>query len=780
MAELNMKYYTNTDQYSDGDIENDIFDIVKGEKNIDDFLGEYPVIYHLSPVRENIVNWYPFEKKGNCLEIGAGCGAITGALCKKLKNVVSVDISERRSAINYERHKDCDNLEIIVGNIHEIEFENKFDYIVLNGVFEYAMSFTHTEGNPYTEFLSYVKTLLNENGHILIAIENRLGLKYFLGAPEDHTNEYFLGINSYANNETVRTFSKAELSDIVYASGFKNIKFYYPYPDYKFPSEIFTDSTIIDFNYGRPYFNMNSKAMEIVNESKVFESLVNEGVVDKFANSFFVDITNNKKVSNVVYAKLNAERNEKFRIATIISEEKNRRIVEKKPLTEVAKEHINNIYKNAQNTVSKTVKNGKANLSEDGVFYEYYDLKNMDSIAAEYIEEENIEKVADMLNDFYRPFIENAKACKYHNEKFAEIFGDAVYRGELKCIKPANIDMICDNIMVKGGKYTLIDTEWIFDINIPIQFIIWRTIRELFAKHQKLIEISDFESFISRFGINSSMSEVFYKWTIHFINDYVGNGYSEKFAVNKKNVDLNTVYYSMANVGESSLYINKGQGFNELDKIVCDITPDNEGNFYVKYNIPKDTVELRWDPVELKYCKCRIDYINGEIIRTNGCKEDGFDVFDNGDPQYNIKTNDKELVIKGKIFIKNINESALLMANNLNNCINQINEKDYIIKEKNNGIQQLSNENAELNTKNAELNRQNAELNNTKDSLLTTVNILESKSNINSRNQEFMIQQITLLKSQIVYEQSRYNEIISSKGWKFLDALRKFIVMFRR
>lgn len=68
-----------------------------------------------------------------------------------------------------------------------MEFQTPFDYVVLNGVLEYAMSFTPGE-NPYVDFLKNIKKYLKEDGRILIAIENRLGLRYFSGYPEEHTN----------------------------------------------------------------------------------------------------------------------------------------------------------------------------------------------------------------------------------------------------------------------------------------------------------------------------------------------------------------------------------------------------------------------------------------------------------------------------------------------------------------------------------------------------------------------------------------------------------------
>ena len=187
MAELNTQYYQGNDQYSDGEVEERILRIVQEKKSLEES-GErsFPVLYHLSQVRENILSWYDFREGASILEIGAGPGAITGLLCRRCAQVTAVELSLLRAQINYERHKDFENLKIMVGNLNDMQFGQKFDYVILNGVFEYAGSFT--EGpDPYGTFLRRCADYLKEDGLLLIAIENRLGLKYFAGAPEDHT-----------------------------------------------------------------------------------------------------------------------------------------------------------------------------------------------------------------------------------------------------------------------------------------------------------------------------------------------------------------------------------------------------------------------------------------------------------------------------------------------------------------------------------------------------------------------------------------------------------------
>lgn len=80
---LDYTFYKGTDQYSDGEIEDVLLSLIQKDPDVDRIIREdkrWPVLYHFSPIRQNIVEWYPFKKDASVLEIGAGCGAITGGL----------------------------------------------------------------------------------------------------------------------------------------------------------------------------------------------------------------------------------------------------------------------------------------------------------------------------------------------------------------------------------------------------------------------------------------------------------------------------------------------------------------------------------------------------------------------------------------------------------------------------------------------------------------------------------------------------------------------------
>ena len=290
-AKFNLDYYSGVDGYSDGDIEEELLRIVKEHKDFDEVIANdnrWPILYHLSPVRENIINWYPFKEDATCLEIGGGCGAITGALCKKLSSVKVVELSKRRATILYERHKHFDNLEVFVGNLNDIEFDEKFDYITLNGVLEYAGSFTNTD-DPYADFLKKIKGYLKPDGKLIVAIENRYGLKYFAGAKEDHTGKEFDGITGYKDTNSVRTFGKKELEELLSRSGYREQEWYYPHPDYKMPMEIYSQYWLPSSSgelMQAP--NFDYERFELFDESDAFKGIIENGQFEFFANSFLV------------------------------------------------------------------------------------------------------------------------------------------------------------------------------------------------------------------------------------------------------------------------------------------------------------------------------------------------------------------------------------------------------------------------------------------------------------------------------------------------------------
>lgn len=288
---INLDYYKGTDLYSDGDIENEMLEIFQKGLDPEEVIkkdNRWPILYHLSPQRTYLLEWFPFRKDETLLEIGSGCGALTGLFCEKLEKVTAVDLSKRRSQINQARNSKHDNLEIMVGNINDVVIKDKFDYVTLIGVMEYTKSFIDAK-DPYAELFNKIKKWLKPNGKLIIAIENKFGLKYWAGAREDHTGNLFDGIEGYKGNSKVETFSKLELSDLLIGNGFDKVDFYYPYPDYKLPDLIYSDEYLPDVNdVLKPADNYDQERMVFMDEPTVLSGLIKNNMFGFFANSYLI------------------------------------------------------------------------------------------------------------------------------------------------------------------------------------------------------------------------------------------------------------------------------------------------------------------------------------------------------------------------------------------------------------------------------------------------------------------------------------------------------------
>lgn len=658
---MNLKFYQNEDRYSDGDVENDILAMVKENKSIQDIPPKevnYPIVYHLSKVRENILSWYPFREEETVLEVGAGCGAITGLLCRKLKHVTSVDLSKRRSDINYARNKEYDNLDIYVGNLNDMIFEEKFDYIVLNGVLEYAVSFTDSE-TPYEDFLLGMSRFLKDSGKIIISIENRLGLKYFSGAAEDHTAVLFSGLNEYQNIDFVRTFSKTEIETLLESVNFKNYKFYYPYPDYKFPIEIFTEDTFEENEYGKAYPNYDGNQVRLFDEDKVAYSLVKEGVISTFTNSFLIVASREElnESHEILYAKINNDREDPFRIITTIEKVNGSKQVVKGSLCSEASEHIKEIFNHSQKREEERFGYLKGEITDRGVVYPYLESGNLNQEVLKLIKEKKVGRIIEIMQEIMDGYLQDSHLTNsYHTAAFQEVFGHERLDIEMKCINHVNIDLICDNLYRSEKGMTAIDCEWIFDFDIPVHFIIWRTINDIYAKYNTMHGLMPIADMFMKFGIDQRQSYVFWCWSVYFSDEYVKNRQLEKYKAEIPKVDVQELQKLSKEpfMIDASLYYDDGSGYSE-EKCFKRRIELVDNRFAVSYDLSSisGVKKLRFDPLEGICCVCSLIQGITSFIPSNssGTLKQG-DLFLSADPMYemNIQGEDvQNISIQGYI-----------------------------------------------------------------------------------------------------------------------------------
>ncbi|MDR3299675.1 MAG: glycosyltransferase [Candidatus Accumulibacter sp.] len=258
------------------------------------YCTNWPLTYHLSEKRANILR--PFEENlhGDILEIGAGCGAITRYLGECGGNVLALEGSFRRAAMARSRTRDLQNVTVVCEKFDRFRIDRQFDVVTLIGVLEYAGLFTQGE-NPVQNMLACVRSLVKPDGWLIIAIENQLGLKYFAGAPEDHLGRAMYGIEGRYRSGQPQTFGRPVLRNLLTEAGFASVDFLAPFPDYKLPVSIVTENGASAKDFDAAAFAVQSVRLDPQLPASlsfapelVWPTLAQNGLLLDLSNSFLV------------------------------------------------------------------------------------------------------------------------------------------------------------------------------------------------------------------------------------------------------------------------------------------------------------------------------------------------------------------------------------------------------------------------------------------------------------------------------------------------------------
>ena len=585
---LNFKHYSGVDLYSDGAIENDLLEIVKKYKKeeypqVIEERGNWPVLYHLSEQRANIVEWIPMAKNAKVLEVGSGCGAITGMLSKKAGEVVACDLSRRRSEINATRNQDCDNVTIHIGNFRDVEpdLPKDFDYIFLIGVFEYAQGYIGTE-NPYEKFLRMMKRHLKKDGRIVIAIENRLGLKYLAGCAEDHLGTYFSGIEGYSTDSVAKTFTRNGLINIFKKCGMNDYHFYYPYPDYKLMTLLHSDYYLPGFGELQDNVrNYDRDRMVLFNEKHAYEDLVKDGMYPDFANSFEVILGPG---FDTIYSKYSNDRVDEFKIRTDIAISRTgRKIIKKYPLTEAAKEHVFGI-RDAYNGLVEKYKGGDLEINdcqldekEGCAIFSFVNGVPLSSLLDECIDKDDMDGFNALLNEYIR-------------------------RINYKPDYPvSDYDLIFSNVMVNGPIWTIIDYEWTYGKCIPAKEQVWRALY-CYRLEDRKREKFDPKPVYERMGITEEDTKVLLDEEYAFQKYVTGNRKSMveiwKEIGRKVIVPKELAATSQAARPDDciQIYLDEGNGYSEEDSLFPEEQYDEKNTVSLDIRVDANCKTVRIDP----------------------------------------------------------------------------------------------------------------------------------------------------------------------------------------
>ncbi len=622
--------------------------------------NSYPYYYFLSHLRHNLFNWYPFKEDANLLEIGAGYGQLTELFTKKVNHVVAVEDSDTKAEIISKRAEDA---EVIVSEFDDIKIYEKFDYIILCNIFEYAKAFNISE-NPYEDYLKYLRNFLTEDGVILIAISNRLGLNYFAGFKEEHSNQVFVGIQGFPNVNYVETFSKPEMEKLITSSGFDNYKFFYPYPNHEFPLIINTDRFVnkIPFERRLDYFD---NRFDFFREDKINQLLAKHEIAQYVSNSFLVEIRNCENefpTDSIDFVKLNADRVEEFRTITTINSDG---YVYKASLTPESDKHILNMYEESKFKLGK-IKYLDCELTGNSIKYELLKERSLENYILESIFNEDKKEFYRLLEEYYDAlFYDSIESQDYSNEKFLEVFKKGS-NAKFHCHDKSNLDLIFSNIFIIDEEYVAIDYEWIFDFQIPLEYIFYRVLLHYTLTNNLFKEFVSIEDVFNHFDLDTSNFALFRQWDHNF---------------------MEYVFDYLPKPEQSSLPLSDVKESEEVDDYV-DLYLDSDEIDDAKLEFLKNDMVIKQRKTIIK----KTDEIN-ELHNQINTKDKQINNLNNQINNLNRKIKNTN--------VNNLNEMLTIINSQIDNKDNQINDLN----------DQIANLNNQIRIKNDEIYHKNRKIN---------------------------------------------------------------------
>jgi SAM-dependent methyltransferase len=190
---------------------------------------------------------------GPVLDIGSGWGQTARPLAQQGPVVALEPVAERLAFIQAAARQDglTDRMAFVEADYFDVTFPTPFAVICAIGVFEWAGAFQEEMEPPERQraFLRKAHTELAPGGSLVLGIENRLGLKYLLGCPDDHIGVPHIASlpaplarrrwqETTGNRLLSYTYSLTELSRMLAEAGFTRIEFFGAFPDYKLPARI--------------------------------------------------------------------------------------------------------------------------------------------------------------------------------------------------------------------------------------------------------------------------------------------------------------------------------------------------------------------------------------------------------------------------------------------------------------------------------------------------------------------------------------------------------------
>ena len=442
---------------------------------------------NLSPlvkeIQKGLVVWYDFKPASKLLYIGDYNDAIADYFVSKSKKVVGENEAIDVTIVSNEKSVSKDFLDANKGG---------FDYIVnVEGLEKFAEP-TETLGKWYN--------LLNKSGKCLLALNNRLGIKYFCGDRDKYTHKNFDGIDNYrytysSANATFlgRMYSKAEIESCIKEAGFAASQFYSVFSDLQNPSIIFKYGYIPREDVTNRIFpTYNHPKTVFLDEGYIYPALIDNDMFHQMANGFFIEVekSESEHTKEVLQVTTSMDRSPADAMVTIVYADNH---VEKRNVYPEGRLRLEQMVENSFSLKEAGVEVVPLSLGEKGLSMPYIDAPTGQLYLRKLLLKDKNEFLS-ALDLFYRQIMKSSKVDEPDRRD-----------GMGPILRYGYPDLVPLNSFFVDGSFVFFDQEFREDY-YPANVMAMRMISMLYYGNPEFELIIPEKDLYERYDLNSRMS----------------------------------------------------------------------------------------------------------------------------------------------------------------------------------------------------------------------------------------------------------------------------------
>lgn len=433
-------------------------------------------------------------------------------------------------------------------------YGGKYDIIVAVDIIEYA--------SDAVTLLKNIKSLLISEGKLLLATDNRLGIRYFCGDQDFFTYKNYDSIENYRHllyweRESMkgRAYDKAEIRRFLESAGFLKHRFFSVFPRISNPQLLLADDYIpneaLDIRVFPEYNNPNTVFLL---EEELYPSLMENELLHGMANGFFIECPLQGECSLINQVTLSGERGLEHAMATVLRSDGTveKRALYKEGVAKLQQLSDNNAYLSAHGVPMIDAKiKGEAFVMPyiTGMpANEYFrDLLKHDKEAFlekldvfwEIILHSSESADVNLINwEQFEPGWEKRKKDDPNRDKWRQVaFGSEEEREALGVIlKRGYLDLVSLNCFYIDDAFVFYDQE-LFLENVPAKAIMIRTIEFIYKFNDQFDNIIPRGELFERYGMKKYMAlhQKFISYFLKVLRD--DDGLSDYFKEGRRELD---------------------------------------------------------------------------------------------------------------------------------------------------------------------------------------------------------------------------------------------------